>query len=179
MKSRKRKHKKPDFGKTPMPPDKLYDEPITVIVEGIEYKMNRITIRDISAVYGRIRDNRIKALQRNSQGMHPDITARALAHASCIDPTQEDFWNYSGTPAGIAYIMWRSLAPNHPGISEDEAMLLIEKESALKDILLGESGITAPEPTKDPDAEGENRDPLPVFGQGTESPSTGSTEQDG
>ena len=146
--------------------DKLYGEPIIFMVDGDEYKMNRIRMKDISAVYARIRDNRIKAVMRNwgAPGCDADMMARAIAHVACIDPTQEDYISYADTTAGFVYIMWRGLVPNHPRITEDKVAVLIEREGGLKDMFFAESGITRPEPPKDPDAEGENRDPLPVFG---------------
>lgn len=145
--------------------DKLYGEPITVNIAGFEYKMDRIKVRDISAVYARIRDNRIKAVLRNHKDTTAYIAAQSIAHAAAIDPTQEDYWNYACTPAGMVYILWRCLSPHHPRITEADVELLIEKEGGLKDLLLAESGITQPDGAEDPDAEGENRDPPPVFGQ--------------
>lgn len=158
-------------------PDKLYGGPITINIDGEEWKMDRIKIKDISAVYARIRDNRINAIVRNSSGLPPHLVAEALAHTAAIDPTQDDYWEYANTPAGLVYIMFRCLQPHKKALTEDEVMRLIEKEGGLKDVLFAESGITEPEKPKKPDAEGENSDPLLVFGPRQKK--TGPKEQDG
>lgn len=158
-------------------PDKLYGEPIVVQVDGAEYKLALIGITDISAVYARIRDNRIAAVVRNFRGLPPNIIAEAFAHTACTDPTQEDYWNYANTPPGIVYIMWRCLNKHQPTITENEVAILIERQSFLKDLLFAESGITEPEKPKDPDEGGENKDPFPVFGQPQKA--DGSKAQDG
>ena len=162
------------FGKPS--PDKLYGEPITVMIDGTEYRMNRIRIADISAVYGRIRDNRIAAVLRHYKSAPQLIMSQAIAYTGCIDPTQEDYWNYAQTPAGMVYILWRCLSPLQPRLTEDDVAQLVEKEGGLKDILFAESGITEPEKEKRP--EGENCDPLAVFGQSSRK-ETGPKQQDG
>ena len=156
-------------------PDLVYAEPLTFTIDGKEYKMNRVRIKDISAVYGRIRDNRLKALMRNLRGAPDNVAAQAYAHAACIDPTDADYWKYANTPAGQVFITWRCLEPHQRGITEDEVEMLIEKEAEMFDLLLGESGLSKPDEPIDPDSEGENGDPLPVFG-GPKNPSTGSKE---
>ena len=162
-------------------PDKLYDTPITVQIEGQEFKLRRITIDDMSAVYGRIRDNRIKAVLRNQQFAQPHIMAEAIAHSACIDPTDDDYWNYVATSPGAVYVLWRCMhsIPTQMQITEEQVMHLCEQEGGLINLLLSESGMKPPAMPQPDDPEGENRDPLATFantaGKGKEA---GSKQQD-
>ena len=170
MKRRKSKpvpFKRGKGGPSDTSPDKLYGEPLTVIVDGQTYKINPIRLEDMSAVYARIRDNRMNALLR-TQGVCKDhILAEAMAWSVSIDPTKDDYWAYAQTPVGATYIFWRCLAENHPGITERDVALLLEKQGGLLDMLFAQSGLYEPSGPPAPSTEGENCDPLadkPTFG---------------
>ena len=162
------KRRKRSFGTEPVQasPDKIIDEPITISISGEDFKIDRIKLSDISAVYGRIRDNRIKALLRNSKAMGDHVLAEGMAHVAAIDPTQEDYWRFSQTPAGMTYIVWRCMARHNQGLTEDDVARLLEQEGGILDMLFAESGLTKPSEPADIDSEGENRDPLLTFGGG-------------
>ena len=162
------KRRKRSFGAEPVQasPDKIIDEPLTISIAGTEWKLDRIQLNDISAVYGRIRDNRIRALLRNSMAMSDNVLSEGIAHVACIDPTQDDYWRFSQTPAGMTYIAWRCMVRHHPKLTEDEVANLLEQEGGILDMLFAESGLTKPSEPQDPDSEGENRDPLLTFGGG-------------
>ena len=148
-------------------PDKLFGEALTVEVDGEEYHINRVRLEDISAVYARIRDNRNNSLLRLQNRCKDHILAQALACAAAIDPTAEDYWAYAQTPVGATYIFWRCMAENHPGITEKDVAVLLEKQDGILAMLFAESGLFKPSGAPGPDQEGENCDPLankPVFG---------------
>ena len=154
-------------GPADTPPDKLYGEPMTVQVDGEEYRINRIRLDDISKVYGRIRSNRINALLRIQNLCKDHVLAEALAWSSAIDPTPEDYWAYAQTPVGATYIFWLCMVENHPGITEADVALLLDKQDGILEMLFAESGLAKPRGAPPPDQEGENCDPLlekPVFG---------------
>ena len=144
-------------------PDKLLDAdaPITVMLNGEEWRMSRIKLTDISAIYGRIRSNRISAVRNTRLDGH--VMAEAIAHTAAIDPNDEDFWNYLQTPAGFAHMIWRSMAPNHPGLTEQQVADLVQTDAGLLDILFAESGMPLVSRGAQPDSEGENGSPLPTF----------------
>ena len=147
-------------------PDKLLDEALEVDIAGTPYKIGRIRLEDISAVYGRIRDNRLRALLRQQPSCRDHILSQALAYSAAIDPTQEDYWAYAETPAGLVYIVWRAMVRYQPKLTEEHVQALLEREGGIIDLLFAESGMAKPQKPDDPDREGENRDPLadrPVF----------------
>ena len=146
-------------------PDKLFDanQPITVQIAGEEWRMSRITLKDIHAVYGRIRDNRISAVLRHRVAADPHMLAEAIAYTAAIDPEDADFWKYLQTPGGLTYVVWRCMAPHHPGLTEQKVADLMEGEAGLLDVLFGESGLPLGPRGAKPDTEGENSSPLPTF----------------
>ena len=167
----KKRHKPTPFkgaaGPADTSPDKLFGEPITIQVDGEEYKINRIRLEDMSAVFARIRDNRNNSLLRLQNRCKDHILSEALAHAAAIDPTQQDYWAYAQTPVGCVYILWRCMSEGQPGLTEEDVALLLEKQGGILEMLFAESGMYKPGGAPDLDAEGENRDPLadkPVFG---------------
>jgi len=171
-------------GPSPTPgdlsPDKMLDKPLTVEVDGHDYKIGRVTLDDISAVYARIRDNRQHALLRQQKHCRDHVLSQAMAYSAAIDPTQEDYWAYAETPGGLVYIVWRAMARYQPNLTEADVAALLEKQGGIIDLLFAESGMVKPKPPDDPDAEGENRDPLldpPVFERNR--PSDGSKAQAG
>lgn len=165
-----------NVGKTS--PDKLYGKPITVDIGGKEYTLNRIRIDDVSAVYSRIRDNRLKALKRNLPGLRTDIAGEALARAARFDPNTEDFWEYVSTPPGAVYIFWRCLLEHNPGITEAKVAEFLQGEEGLLDTLFVESGLAESQETHKANAEDENSPPLAVFAPAPPSP-TGQKKRDG
>ena len=185
----KREKARPAFGNLPnasvprtgdLAPDRMVDQPLEIDIDGTPYKVGRIRLEDISAVYGRIRDNRLKALLRNRPSCPDHVLAQAMAYSAAIDPTEADYWAYSHTPAGLVYIIWRSMVRYQPRLTERHIEALVEKENGLIDLLFAESGMARPQKPDDPDEEGENRDPLadkPVFPSAR--PSDGSKAQDG
>ena len=156
-------------------PDKVFDQPVSVMIAGQEFKFSRLTCDDIAASYGRIRDARIRAVMRNSGVMVQHTAAQAIAYAACVDPTQEDFWNYVSTPVGAVYIIWRSLVKNHPTLTEVDVSRLVEEESSLLEVIFHESGLTRPEEEKD--TGGEDSLPFPPTFEGNrEQENSGSKE---
>ena len=169
----KRRHKSkpvpftPKRGPGDTTPDKLYDQPITVQVDGEEYRINRIRLEDWSKVYGRIRNNRLNALLRIQDSCKDHVIAEALAWSASIDPTPDDVRTYMDTPVGATYIFWLCMSETHPGITEQQVSNLLDKQGGLLEMLFAESGLYKPSGPPGPDPEGENCDPLadkPTFG---------------
>ena len=167
-------------GPADTPPDKLFGEPITVQADGEEYRINRVRLEHTSKIYARIRNNRLNALLRIQNSCHDHVIAEALAWSSAIDPTPDDYWAYLQTPAGAAYMFWLCMSGNHPGITEEEIAVLLDKQGGLLEVLFAESGLYKPSGAPAPDQEGENCDPLadkPAFAANRKD--AGKTPQDG
>ena len=128
--------------------DKLFNEPITIQVDGKDYKIDRIRISDMNVVYSRIRDNRINAVLRTLTGCPSFLFAKAIAEAAAIDPKQDDFWEFINTAAGGLFIthrcMTRSEFADQMRLSMDEVEDIIENCPGLKHIIFAESGLVAP-----------------------------------
>ena len=151
-------------------PDKLFNEPITFQSGGKDYKIDRIRISDMTAVYGQIRDNRLAAVLRKCGGASSFILPKIIAETAAIDPKQDDFWEFVNTAHGGAYIthrcMTRETFPDQMRMTIDDVEELIEGCSALKHILFSESGLVGPSAAIDGTEGDENGAdfPGPVFG---------------
>ena len=162
-----KRNKKPVEPKPPekISPDKLFNEPITLQVDGKDYKIDRIRISDMNAVYARIRDNRINAVLRNCAGAPSFLYAKAIAEAAAIDPTQDNFWSYIDTAAGGAFITHKCMTraefgPEQMRLTLDQVEALIEKCEGLKHILFSESGLVAPPQEPEENVGDENGPPF-------------------
>ncbi len=148
-------------------PDKIHAEPITVQINGKEYRLGRIRLSDIAAASARLRAIRLRALADAQPQMAWRVAAAAFAQAACIDPTNDDIFAFlENTAEGGAFLLWRVLSREHPGLTEQQAAELMEAEPTLLPMLFLSSELQRPKI----ESEGEQgarptrpADDLPIF----------------
>lgn len=149
--------------------DKVAAEPLTVAVNGQEYKLGRIRLCDLGAVAARLRAQRLNALLGHQAQIPRTVLADALGALAARDPNDEDIWEYIGSPLGMRFMLWRALTQHQPAMKEDDVDAIIAAEPSIFALLMKESQVAAPpravEPDPETDAEESQADPFPVFGK--------------
>jgi len=126
-------------------PDKVHAEPLTIQIGDKEYKLGRIRLSDIAAATARLRSLRLRALLAEQAGMSWRVAAPALAHAACMDPTDEDVWQFIESSAeGTAYILWRVMNRHNPGLTLERTEELLEEAPEIVALLFMASELQRP-----------------------------------
>ncbi len=166
--------------------DVVTEKPVTVNIDGKDYKIGRTKMSHLGALVARLRSERLNALMAMSGQIGGLIFANALGKCASVDPTEEDFWQYVSTERGSVYLLWRAMSDHMPGLTEEEVWKFVDKQPDLLTMLKTMSGLVDPKDLDAPlEEETTGPDPHPpVFGDqpltGSESaPSSSSPSKDG
>jgi len=100
---------------------------VTVTIRGEDYKIRPLTVRDLAEFESYVRSKRIKALIGDgaAEGLLPEERTRLVRDLASTPPSTEEVSAEMSTLGGVAFLLWRMLRKDRPGLTLVEASELV------------------------------------------------------
>ena len=145
----------PDAFPTQLPLDKAGGESHTIMLDEETYTISALRRCDLDALYAMLRSERLQGIIDKRSELNAFELSSAIGRCASIDPTQDDFVNLMFTDRGQRFLLWRSLAQNHKGLSKERFIEILDEHPLLGELLYQLSGLTTP-PAESPEEEAED-----------------------